>query len=138
MSLLELIPVDYIFYIKVLILIFLAILFSQSGLDKVFDWKGNLSWLTGHFSNSLLAGFVPVLLFVITVFEILAGLFSAVGIFVLTFSGETWVGFIGVLLSSLSLTMLFFGQRMAKDYAGAGGLVHYFILTILGLYFLGN
>ena len=26
-----------------------AILFIQSALDKVFDWKGNLEWITGHF-----------------------------------------------------------------------------------------
>ena len=32
-----------------------AILFIQSGLDKVFDWKGNLEWLTGHFSKTFLA-----------------------------------------------------------------------------------
>ena len=39
----------------------LGILFIQSGLDKVFDWKGNLEWLNGHFSKTFLGGFVPVL-----------------------------------------------------------------------------
>ncbi|MEY4511892.1 MAG: hypothetical protein RLZZ450_4014 [Pseudomonadota bacterium] len=28
----------------------LAILFLQSGIDKVVDRKGNVEWLTGHFS----------------------------------------------------------------------------------------
>ena len=30
-----------------------AILFIQSGLDKGFDWKGNLEWLTGHFFENV-------------------------------------------------------------------------------------
>ena len=41
--------------------IMLSILFIQSGLDKVFDWKGNLEWLNGHFSKTFLGGFVPIL-----------------------------------------------------------------------------
>ena len=39
-----------------------AILFIQSGLDKVFDWKGNMDWLTGHFSKTFLSGFVWIML----------------------------------------------------------------------------
>ena len=46
--------------------LFTAILFIQSGLDKVLDWKGNLEWLTGHFSKSILAGMVPIMLATIT------------------------------------------------------------------------
>ena len=34
---------------------FLAILFLQSGIDKVVDRRGNLEWLTGHFAKSPLA-----------------------------------------------------------------------------------
>jgi len=41
--------------------LFLAILFIQSGLDKVFDWNGNLGWLTGHFEKTFVAGMVPVI-----------------------------------------------------------------------------
>jgi len=33
--------------------------------------------------------------------------------------------------------MLFFGQRIAKDYAGASGLVSYFIVAVVGLLLLG-
>jgi diacylglycerol kinase len=32
--------------------------------------------------------------------------------------------------------MLFFGQRVAKDYAGAASLVPYFILVVIHLIFL--
>ena len=40
---------------------FLAILFLQSGIDKVVDRRGNLEWLKGHFAKSPLAGMVPLL-----------------------------------------------------------------------------
>jgi hypothetical protein len=40
---------------------FLAILFLQSGIDKVVDRRGNLEWLKGHFAKSPLAGVVPAL-----------------------------------------------------------------------------
>ena len=38
---------------------FLAILFLQSGIDKIIDHRGNLDWLTGHFAKSALGGVVP-------------------------------------------------------------------------------
>ena len=47
-----------------------SILFIQSGLDKVFDWKGNLEWLTGHFSKTIFAKTVPPMLATITVMEL--------------------------------------------------------------------
>jgi hypothetical protein len=39
----------------------------------------------------------------------------------------------GALFSSLSILMLFFGQRIAKDYAGAGNLVNYFIASVIAI-----
>ena len=121
---------------QTLVSMFLAILFIQSGLDKVLDWKGNLEWLTGHFSKSFLSGTVPLLLATLTLVEIAAGVVCAVGaIEALMYKSFCWA-FLGTLLSGISLVMLFFGQRIAKDYAGAGGLVPYFILVIIDLYFL--
>ncbi len=129
-------PLQGMWVVQTLISTFLAILFIQSGLDKVLDWKGNLEWLTGHFSKSFLDGTVPLLLATLTLVEIAAGLVSAVGaIEALVYKSFCWA-FLGTLLSGISLVMLFFGQRIAKDYAGAGGLVPYFILVIIDLYFL--
>lgn len=115
---------------------FLAILFLQSGLDKVFDWKGNLEWLTGHFANSPLKGMVPLLLGVVTLVEVSAGVCSAIGAVAILLGGSVCFGFIGATLSAAALLMLFLGQRLAKDYAGAGGLVPYFILTLITMYLL--
>ena len=68
--------------------IMLGILFIQSGLDKVFDWKGNLEWLNGHFSKTFLGSFVPVLLATITVMELATGLLSAIGVIYFLVSGS--------------------------------------------------
>jgi hypothetical protein len=58
---------------------FLAILFLQSGIDKLVDRSGNLEWLKGHFAKSPLAGIVPALLTAITIVETAAGALSAIG-----------------------------------------------------------
>lgn len=103
---------------QLLTTMFLAILFIQSGIDKVIDKEGNLSWLKSHFSNSPLKNSVPLLLLIVTVFELLAGFGNLIGTFYVLFMDNTTVAFFGTLLSSISLIMLFFGQRVAKDYAG--------------------
>lgn len=122
--------------IQTLISAFWAILFIQSGMDKLIDRKGNLEWLKGHFSNSFLASTVPLLLSTITLFEVASGVVSAFGVLEVLIYRTYCLAFLGALLSGVSLIMLFFGQRVAKDYAGAGALVPYFILVIIDLYFL--
>lgn len=114
--------------------LFVTILFIQSGLDKVFDWKGNLEWLTGHFSKSILAGMVPMLLAVITAMEAATGVLSAVGLIYFFATGSTIIIFYASLIGAASLTGLFFGQRVAKDYSGAAILVPYFILLLILMY----
>ncbi|MDX2245221.1 MAG: DoxX family protein [Bacteroidia bacterium] len=115
---------------QLLVAAFIAILFLQSGIDKIIDRKGNLAWLEGHFGKSPLKNMVPLLLSVITVFEVAAGIVSAVGAGQILFSGQTAIALAGAQLAALSLVMLFFGQRISKDYAGAAILVPYFILAI--------
>jgi hypothetical protein len=122
--------------IRALSALFLAITFLQSGLDKVIDWKGNLGWLTGHFAKSPLRGMVPMLLGVITLMELAAGGLCAAGMVALLVNGSTGLVLGGFALSGLSLLALLFGQRMAKDYAGAGALVPYFLVCLAGLFAL--
>jgi len=111
-----------------------AILFIQSGLDKVFDWKGNLGWLTGHFSKTFLAGMVPMMLATITVMELATGFLSLAGIVYFFVAGSLALIFYASVLGAASITALFFGQRIAKDYAGAAVLIPYFILLILMMF----
>ena len=115
---------------------FLSILFLQSGIDKVIDYRGNLEWLKGHFAKSPLAGVVPVLLTAITFLEVAAGALSAIGCIMLIVSRETTIAFYGAVISAVALIALFFGQRMAKEYAGAAVLVPYFLLTLVTIYLL--
>ena len=65
--------------INILFQVFFAILFLQSGLDKIIDWKGNLGWLTGHFEKSPLAKLVPAMLATLTFLEVLTGLLCLCG-----------------------------------------------------------
>ncbi len=111
-----------------------SILFVQSGLDKVFDWKGNLEWLTGHFSKTFLSGMVPMMLVTITLMEMATGLMAAVGIIYFFVSGSLVLIFCSSVVGATSITALFFGQRVAKDYPGAATLVPYFILLIMLMY----
>jgi hypothetical protein len=117
--------------------LFTAILFIQSGLDKLFDWKGNLGWLTGHFEKTPLAGMVPMMLATITVMEVATGVLAAAGIVYFMVTGSTVLMFCAGVLGAATLTALFFGQRIAKDYPGAAVLVPYFILLLI-LAFLTN
>lgn len=123
--------------IQLLSAAFLAILFLQSGLDKIIDWKGNLGWLTGHFAESPLKNMVPFMLRTVTLFEVAAGVVSAIGAVMILSGSGTSVAFTGAVLAGLNILMLFFGQRMAKDYVGAATLVPYFLLCLAAIYFLG-
>lgn len=117
---------------------FLAILFLQSGLDKIVDRAGNFEWLKGHFAKSPLAGSVGPMLSVITVLEIAAGALSAVGCAVIIATGDSTLAFYGAVIAALSIVALFFGQRIAKDYPGAATLVPYFLLTLGAIYLLAQ
>ena len=115
---------------------FLGILFLQSGIDKVVDRRGNLEWLKGHFAKSPLAGIVSLLVTVITILEIAAGVLSAVGCALIVLARDSTLAFYGAAFAAISIIALFFGQRMAKDYAGAATLVPYFLLALSALYLL--
>lgn len=115
----------------------LAILFLQSGIDKVVDFRGNLQWLTGHFAKSPLSSMVKPMLATILVTECAAGAVCAVGAAQIAASGEPALALRGAQLAALNIVMLFFGQRLAKDYAGAAALIPYFILSIGAVVLLG-
>ncbi len=115
---------------------FLAILFLQSGIDKIVDRRGNFEWLKEHFAKSLLAGMVPALLICITILEVAGGALSAIGCVLVILLKDPSIAFYGAILSASAIAALFFGQRIAKDYAGAAVLVPYFLLTLVAIYLL--
>jgi hypothetical protein len=127
-----------LYLMQILVAAFLAILFLQSGIDKIIDYRSNLDWLSGHFAKSPLGGVVPILLTTLTIFEVAAGALSGIGCLMLIVSRDSTVAFYGAVISAVAITALFFGQRMAKEYAGAGVLVPYFLLALVAIYLLAQ
>jgi len=123
---------------EVLTLLFLIVTFLQSGINKLTDWNGNLSFIKGHFKNSPLKNTVPLLLAIILIVEIAASIFMLIGVYQLYTSELKEMAALGVALSAVSLIFLLIGQRLAKDYAGAMTLAVYFIICLFGLYLLNK
>lgn len=121
---------------ETVLLFFLIITFLQSGIDKIKNWKENLSWLKGHFAESPFKNSVPLLLGILTVTEVVAGALCLIGLVHLLFYDNKSFALYGVLASCLALLMLFFGQRINKDYEGAKTIVIYLVPTVFLLFLL--
>ena len=118
--------------ISSLIGIFISIALLQSGIDKVLDRKENLSWLSDHFSDTILNKNVPLLLLIVTIIELLSGFLLFLGALYNIIISNSDLLILGFLTSSINFIFLFFGQRVAKDYDGAAVIVNYFILNMIG------
>ena len=126
------------YILQVLVSAFLAVLFLQSGIDKVVDRKGNREYLNQHFARSPLAGTVGPMFVVITILEVSAGALSGVGCALLLLTHDSTVAYLGAVVAGVNIVALFFGQRVSKDYAGAAALVPYFLLALAGIYLLAE
>jgi hypothetical protein len=115
------------------VLTFFLIVFLQSGLDKVYDYKGNLSFLNtllgGVFSSSL----ITLALVSVTILELTSGLLCLLGILDVIYNDSNLTGLIGLIVGSFALLVLLFGQRVSKNYDGAKTIAVYFILAVIGL-----
>lgn len=125
------------YILQLLISAFIAVLFLQSGLDKVIDRKGNRAYLEEHFARSPLAGTVGPMFLVVTILEVAAGVLSGIGFLMLLVTRDSMVAYLGAVVAGVNLVALFFGQRVSKDYGGAAALVPYFLLALVGVYLLG-
>jgi hypothetical protein len=121
---------------SIFVLIFLAITFLQSAYDKFTDFNGNLSWLTSHFEGTIFANKVDLALKALLGFEIITGIFCLVGIIEMSISGGTNFGKYGASFACITLLMLLFGQRIAKDYDGARTIVIYLIPALMAVFWL--
>lgn len=120
---------------QLILSIFLAIVFLQSALDKVFQWSGNLSWLKEHFAKSFLAGSVTPMLAVLTITELATGIIALCGAGCLLLCEDNRCTYYATLLSLVSYLMLIFGQRVVQDYDGAKTIAIYFGVSLIGLTF---
>lgn len=121
---------------SILILAFLAITFIQSGYDKLFHWKENLDFLKEHFAKTRLKNLVHLALLHLLVLELISGVLSVVGAIELFINNGRTFGLYGAVFSCITLLMMLFGQRLAKDYDGARTIVLYFIPAVMAVYWL--
>ena len=118
---------------QILIALMMTIAFVQSGVDKLIDREGNLEFFESHFANTPLKSVADVGLSILTILELMGGAMCAFGVYYAIVEKSTiWI-FNGLLLLAVTILILFFGQRVAKDYLGAADLVPYFILIMLGI-----
>ncbi|MFP9112763.1 DoxX family protein [Flavobacterium sp. RHBU_3] len=120
----------------IIVLAFYAVTFIQSGYDKIMDWQGNVGWLKGHFSATIIKNMVPASLMLILVLEVLSGAFSVIGIIKLLMDEGTDFAYYSGILSAVTLIFLLLGQRLAKDYDGARTIAIYFVPAVLLLSWL--
>ena len=121
--------------IKLLVPAFMAVLFLQSGLDKVFQRSDNEAYITDYFKKTFLLPYASILLTVTTILELTAGILSAVGVVALLYGNPLWA-FWGLIFSSATFLSLLFGMRIAKDFSGSVSMASYMALTVLGLLLL--
>ncbi|SFW64583.1 hypothetical protein SAMN02927921_02954 [Sinomicrobium oceani] len=120
----------------ILLLLLLIITFVQSSLEKITDWKGNISWLREHFSGTFMQHIIPFSVALILALEIIAGVLCIWGVFDIALYNDRACAFYGAVLCSFTLLLLLFGQRIARDYDGARGIVIYLIPSVFAVYLL--
>ena len=81
---------------------------------------------------------VPAMFWTITVLESLAGVLSGLGALMILLGMGTGMAVWGLVFATVSLLCLFFGQRLAQDYAGAAVIAAYFAVALLGFAILGG
>jgi hypothetical protein len=121
---------------SILVLVLLAVTFIQSGYDKVIYWNDNLTWLKSHFEKTRLKNHVPLALFHILILELISGILAVVGCIQLMVNNGRTFGLYAGIFSCITLIMLLFGQRLAKDYDGARTIILYFIPAVMVVYWL--
>ena len=115
------------------ILSFFSIVFIQSGLDKVLDKQGNLSFLMDLLKETFSEGLIKLAFYSVTLLELFSGFLCLAGIAQGLFSESSKIGQAGLIIGSVALLVLLFGQRLSKNYDGAKTITIYFILSMVGL-----
>jgi hypothetical protein len=128
--------VDALLICRLAVCAFFCICLLQSGFDKIFDWKGNLDWLTGHFSKTIFRSQVPLMLGTVALIEVVAGFACGIAVVTLLLHLSLLIPLIALSLTLLNLLMLFAGQRISKDYPGAVTIASYFIVALFGVFLM--
>ena len=81
---------------------------------------------------------MPLLFAALTIIEVAAGVLNGIGFLALILAHNPAIAFYGAVVSAVAIIALFFGQRMAKEYAGAAILVPYFLLSLIAIFLLAQ
>jgi uncharacterized membrane protein YphA (DoxX/SURF4 family) len=123
----------------IIVLIFHSIVFLQSGIDKVTNWKGNLEFTTQTLSEKFPKPMVVFALLSVLLFEAFGGLFSIIAV-VMNLIGIDYLIYaqIGLSMCGIALLILMLGQRLSQNYVDAKTIAIYFIVCMGGLILVFN
>jgi hypothetical protein len=121
---------------SVLVLAFLALTFIMSAHEKLFHWNDTMAWLKPHLEKTILKNSVPIATGILVFFELISGILCVIGIVELYINGGRMFGFYGAVYSCITLLFMLFGQRLAKDFDGARTIAIYFMVAVLGVFWL--
>lgn len=118
-------------------LLIFAIVWLQSGISKLIDFKGELAYFNQQFKSTWgIKYMVKESLLLITVLEVGSGLIQIAAIFSLWTNQNLILSYWAGLASLFTLFTLITGQRMTKDYAGAQGIMVYVSAAMIFLFIL--
>jgi hypothetical protein len=115
------------------VLAFFLIVFIQSGIDKIIDYTGNLTFLKGLFKAFFSPPLITLALISVTILEVISGVLCLIGIGDFILNDSSFIGLLGLITGSFALLILLFGQRVSKNYEGAKTIAIYFILAMIGI-----
>ena len=121
---------------EILILLYIIITFGFSAVEKAMNWEESIAYYKNHFKDTVLKKAIPLLLLLVIITELIVVVTGITGVFSLVVFNEKSIAFFSLILASITLIGLMFGQRIAKDYQGAMLITVYFILTVFGLLLL--
>jgi len=116
-----------------LVSLFLFITFVFSIGEKLWDWKGSVTFYSQHFKGTFIAKIIPASLVMVIMLEVITVVLFVVGLYDLFAITNYTFLFLSLLSCAVTLFVLLIGQRFAKDYPGAMSLGVYFVITVLGL-----
>lgn len=118
-----------------LLSLFFVITFLQSGIDKLVNRNGNLSWFQSVFESTILKPIITPLFYWITLQELFVAGWMLVASYCYLFSECYCCVFTewGFVLCLALLIQLFTGQRIAKDYPGASGIIPYILTALVAI-----
>lgn len=118
------------------IFLFWTITFGASFFEKIFDFNNTLSWLEEYLKNTPLRSVLRWVLILVIIAELLASIFCLLGLVLYWYKAHKEVGIIGIEIGLITLFCFLIGQRLAKDYEGARGMVLYILTAFVSLYML--